>query len=135
MPNRRKPLKYTMVDYAYSQIYNTQSPRTCDTLYAVLTDWFILGMQTGMRKLEWCQGRHLLHKTGHVISNRDNPPSSFILQDLVFERANGVHCDSSRQYFINDTSIVKIRWSFQKNGNNGEVLLCRLNQKTKLVAQ
>ncbi len=76
-----------------------------------------------MRKSEWCEDMHLLHKTGQVIPNRDNPRSAFKFENFAFKRAsNGVSCDNSRQYFINDESIVKIRWRFQKNGNNGEVL-------------
>ena len=62
MPNRREPLTYTMVDHLCHMVYNNTSPLSCDCLESVLADWLILGMQTGMRKSEWCQDRYLPQK-------------------------------------------------------------------------
>ena len=56
-----------------------------DTLEAALVDWFIIGMQTGMRKSEWYQDRYNLEKTKHINLNRDGSVSIFILEDFTFE--------------------------------------------------
>ena len=129
MPNRREPLTFAMVDCAYSTTNHASPSSPDDTLHAALTDWLILGMQTGMRKSEWCQDRHILRKTGQVIPNRDGSASAFLLTDFTFEKSNGVRCDNSRHMYIQDATIVKIRWRFQKNGNNGEVLSYMANNK------
>ena len=63
MPNRRESLTYRMVDYLFTMVHNGSSPKLDDSS-ATLADWLILGMQTGMRKLEWCQDRYVLSKTG-----------------------------------------------------------------------
>ena len=126
MPNRREPLTYAMVDYACS-LLPPSPPSDAAALDEAITDWFILGMQTGMRKSEWCQDRHLLRKTGQVIPNRDGSSSAFIIEDFTFESATGVRCDNSRHNHITNASAVRIRWRFQKNGNNGEILTYAAN--------
>ena len=62
MPNRREPLTFLMVDKLSSLSYGQNSRVVNDSLEATLTDWFILGMHTGMRKSEWCQDRYILQK-------------------------------------------------------------------------
>ena len=128
MPNRREPLTYAMVDLSFTQVYGSVSSQFNDSLEAALTDWFILGMQTGMRKSEWCQDRHILNTTGTVIPNRDGSPSAFIFSDFTFEQLHGVHCNNSRLIHITNATIVKLKWRFQKNNNNGEVLSYMLNE-------
>ena len=71
MPNRSEPLTFPMVDRAYLLPYGPAPKTPNDSLTAALIDWFIIGMQTCMRKSEWCQDRYLLQKTGKVILNRD----------------------------------------------------------------
>ena len=122
MPNRREPLTFSMVDQAFSDTYGSPGPKLDDSLEAALTDWFILGMYTGMRKSEWCQDRYLIQKSGQVILNRDGSSSAFILNDFQFEYANGYQCNNDRLADLSQASLVKIHWRFQKNGNNGEIL-------------
>ena len=69
MPNRREPLTFSMVDFGFKNTL-ANSPEQ-NTLDAALTDWFIIGMQSGIRKSEWCQDRYTLQKTKQVILNRD----------------------------------------------------------------
>ena len=54
MPNRREPLTFSMVDRGFSSSYGSIADTPNDSLEAALTDWFILAMQTGMRKSGWC---------------------------------------------------------------------------------
>ena len=129
MPNRREPITYSMVDHLVSttQISNISK---LDSLPAALADWFILGMQTGMRKSEWCQDRHILSKTGHVTTNRDGSPSAFTFDDLTFEGTKGCRIINLRTTPIRDAKMIKLRWRFQKNGNNGEVLTYMSNDSS-----
>ena len=64
--------------------YTVTSPSQNDCSDAALADWFILGMQTGMRKSEWCQDRYILQKTQKVLQNKDGSPSAFTFSDMVF---------------------------------------------------
>ena len=118
MPNRREPLTFSMVDFSFKTTLAISPDH--NTLEAALTDWFIIGMQSGMRKSEWCQDRYTLQKTKQVIFNRDGSSSAFIFDDFTFEKICGVRCDNSRSSVIQQAALVKIRWCFQKNGNNGE---------------
>ena len=127
MPNRREPLTYVMADLSFSQTYGLSPLKANDSLEAALTDWLTLGMQTGMRKSEWYQDRHILNTTGTFIPNRDGSPSAFILSDFMFEKLYGVQCDNSRLFHITDATIIKLKWRFQKNNNNGEILSYMLN--------
>ena len=122
MPNRHEPLTFSMGDKGFSLSYGSNADTPNDSLEAALTDWFILAMQTGMRKSEWCQDRYLLQKTGKVILNRDGSASAFLFSDFVFEQSNGYRCNNSRLIHIQSASLVKICWRFQKNGTNGEIL-------------
>ena len=58
VPNRREPLTYKIVDYAYNEVLsNLVNTRDYvpDNLYESITDWLILGMHAGMCLSEWCQ--------------------------------------------------------------------------------
>ena len=122
MPNRREPLTFSMVDTGFLTAYGSTANKFNDSLDAALTDWFILAMQAGMRKSEWCQDRYLLQKSGKVILNRDGSASAFIFSDFTFEQSNGYRCNNHRSMHIHSASLVKICWRFQKNGTNGETL-------------
>ena len=127
MPNRREPLTYSMVDHLFNITHTPLMKPQNDTLPASVLDWFILGMQTGMRKSEWCQDRYLLKKKQQVILNRDGSPSAFILDDFTFQGPRGQRIDNSRNATISNAKFVQIRWRFQKNGNNGETLTYMAN--------
>ena len=121
MPYRRETLTL-MVDFAYNKYYNPSSPAEQDTLDAALVNWLIIGMQTWMRKSEWCQDRYSLQKTKQVILNRDGTSSAFIFEDFTFEKTCGVRCNNHRFMSIHKADLFKSCWRYQKNGNNGEVL-------------
>ena len=108
MPSRREPLTFPMVNKLFLLSYGHQSIGVNDPLEAALTDWFILGMHTGMRKSEWCQDRYILQKTGNVINNRDGSSSAFIMDDFMFEHPIGFRCDTTRTVHIQSASLVKI---------------------------
>ena len=77
MPNRREPLTYTIVDHLYYIAYTVTSLSQNDCSDAALSDWLFLGMQTGMRKSEWCQDRYIVHKTQKVLKKIDGSLSAF----------------------------------------------------------
>ena len=66
VPNRREPLTYDMVDYAYMSLRTSMIQDTNflpDSLEECICDWLILGMQTGARLSEWCQDHKKLRKS------------------------------------------------------------------------
>ena len=92
----------------------------------------VLGMVTGFRKSEWCQTR--LTSPGQDIGrNIDGSAKGFILQDFIFENLHGVRMDNSRQASILQASVVKIRWRFQKNGDNGQILTYIANENNTVI--
>ena len=119
MPNRREPLTYKMVLQAYENLKS--SPESLDSLHSVLYDWMVLGMVTGFRKSEWCQTRQA-SSSFDIIRNIDNTPKAFVLSDFTFEDRHGVRIDNSPFSVISDAAVLKIRWRFQKNGDNGQIL-------------
>ena len=96
-----------MVDLGFAQVYESNSSAVNDCLEAALTDRFILGMQTGMRKSELCHDRHIIRIAGAVLTNRDGSPSTFTLHTFTFEKHYGIHCNNSRSNNIIDATIVK----------------------------
>ncbi len=127
MPNHREPLTYSMVDHLFNithiPIMNPQN----DTLPASVIDWFILGMQTGMRKSEWYQDRYLLRKHNKLFQ-------------IGMAHHQHLHWTtlSSKAHVVNvlitlDTLLFQMKklsnfvGTFQKNGNNGEILTYMAN--------
>ena len=50
MPNRREPLTKDMLTFLIKKSATLNLP---DGKYAVMTDWFILALQAGFRRMEW----------------------------------------------------------------------------------
>ena len=126
MPNRREPLTFAMVQQAQINLTKNGTSSFNDSLPQALGDWFLIGLVTGIRKSEWCQDRSHSSKKD-ITRNIDGSSSAFILSDFTFENKRGVRRDNSRSTSINDAEIVKIRWRFQKNNDNGQVLTYTAN--------
>ena len=115
-----------MVHQAQINLSKTGISSFNDSLPQALGDWFLIGLVTGIRKSEWCQDRSHSSKKD-ITRNIDGSSSAFILSDFTFENKRGVRRDNSRSTYINDAEIVKIRWRFQKNNDNGQVLTYTAN--------
>ena len=132
VPNRREPLTYQMVDFAYKEVTTKlveNNDYVPDNLHECLTDWFILGMQVGMRLSEWCQDKSLFQKTKKLATNIDGSVKSFILQDFCFSDENNKRRNNAPHVHISNAKNVTITWRFQKNNDNGQKLTFSANNE------
>ena len=93
-----------------------------DNLYAALADWLILGQQSGFRRKEWAQDRSHLKKFKDIQRNVDESPSAFIINDFEFRGSNNKRIDQNSNNAVNRARIVNVKWRFQKNNDNGQVI-------------
>ena len=132
VPNRREPLTYKMVDFAYQTLLERMIHDTDflpDSLEECLCDWLILGMQTGARLSEWCQDHAKLNKTKTTEKNIDGTPKAFIFNDFHFLNQNNVRRSNSYTSHIADAAHVQITWRYQKNNDNGQKLIFTENKE------
>ena len=119
MPNRREPLTKDMVTFLIKKSAALNLP---DGKYAVMTDWFILALQAGFRRMEWSQDATKLATTKSFQCNIDGSPSAFIQSDFEFRGPNGRRLVHSPSLHIDDIETVNITWRFQKNLDNGQTI-------------
>ena len=130
VPNRREPLTYKMVDFAYNEVLSNlvaNHEYVPDNIYESITDWLILGMQAGMRLSEWCQDKSQFLKNKKIASNVDGSSKSFILQDFYFSDENGRRRPNDPSVHIASAENLSITWRFQKNNDNGQKLTFSAN--------
>jgi len=112
--------KEMIYDNMLAHMLKTCSLAHPDSLDAALLDWIILGRYTGARRSEWCQDSQTVEMTTPNLAHEVPEPKAFIAADFEF-------FDSSR-HLIHDVSssstslvaYVRIRWRYQKNGDNGQ---------------
>ena len=127
MPNRSEPLTPEMVEHLYDQGKALHQ----DSALAALADWAVLCLQTGFRISEYAQAHSALHMSLHTVcaKNIDGTTKAFIHADFRFTDAHKQPVPTNRRHFA---KFVHIRWRFQKNGNNGEIIpFARNNLKVK----
>ena len=120
MPNRQEPITIDMVQQLHSQsrLSHLDSPE------CAITDWSIMGLQSGFRCSEWCQphSNKYLPLTASVTKNIDSSAAAFIASGFVLK-------DNKKRKLIISSSLDKskvvycsTRWRFQKNGDNGQII-------------
>ena len=81
-------------------------------------DWFVLGLYAGFRKSEWCQDTYQLRLNNRVALNVDGTSKAFVASDFtICSSTESASTDGLRAH-----NLVKIKWHFQKNGENGQVI-------------
>ena len=110
-----------MVEYIIDKVI-TLNDLNPHNLYTAIADWLILGEQTGFRRKEWAQDTTYLQKYNDIERNIDGTPAAFIMNDFVFKGKNNKHIDNSSNKEVNKASIVNIKWRYQKNNDNGQVI-------------
>ena len=121
MPNRKEPVTKTMVDYIIKKgdsLYGTNP----NNIYTALSDWLVLGEQTGFRRKEWAQDRAHLKKQKDAERNIDGSPAAFTLGDFEFRAEGNKRLTSQTDKHIDKAVMVNIRWRYQKNNDNGQVI-------------
>ena len=87
-----------------------------------LADWLILGQQSGFRRKEWAQDRSYVKKHKDIQRNVDGSPSAFIISDLEFRGKNNTYLDQNSTKDLQRACIVNLKWRFQKNNDNGQII-------------
>ena len=82
----------------------------------------ILNNQTGCRRKEWAQDRNYLKQYKDIQRNVDGSSAAFIMEDFEFRKENNKRINNSSHKEVNKATIDNIKWRFQKNLDNGQVL-------------
>ena len=85
-------------------------------------DWLILGEQTGFRRKEWAQDRTYLYKHKDFQRNVDGSSAVFILTDMEFRAKKNKRINNNYLVDINKAKSVNLKWRYQKNLDNGQVI-------------
>ena len=113
MPKHREPVTKEMISYIINKGKDLKNNNP-NNIYTALSDWLVLGQQTGFRRKEWAQDRTYLKKFNDIERNIDNSAAAFILRDFEFQ-AKGNNClDNFSTQEINRSSIVNITCRFKK---------------------
>ena len=121
MPNRREPLTKEMIEYIIDKGENSKKTNS-DNLYSAMGDWLVLGEQTGFRRKEWAQDRTYLHKHKDFQRNVDGSSAAFILTDMEFRAKKNKRINNNSLVEINKAKSVNLKWRYQKNLDNGQVI-------------
>ena len=127
MPNRSEPLTPEMVEYLYD--YGKANHQ--DSALAAYADWAVLSLQAGFRISEYAQSHSAQSMSNYhpCAKNIDGSSKAFIHSDFRFTGPNKSLVPNNRRY---QASFVHIKWRFQKNGCNGEIIpFARNNLKPK----
>lgn len=117
VPNRRNMITDSMM------IWLQRKAASCnqDAEVFAMVDWIILGRYTGFRQSEWCQTKATSYSTKMDLP--DNPAEAMLLADMVFLDKNERIINIKRRDFHESmVAYVQLRWRYQKNQDNGEVV-------------
>ena len=73
--------------------------------------------------MEWGQDRTHVNKRGTYQRNIDGSLSTFIQSNLKFRGPKGKCLDHIYHIIIDDVSTIHLTWRYQKNLDNGQVIL------------
>ena len=121
IPNRKEPITKELIQYIINK-GNKLSKQNPNNLYAALSDWLIIGLQAGFRKKEWAQDSSALTRSKDIQRNIDGSSAAFILEDFEFKSKNNGKLNQNNYNSIRHAPILNIRWRFQKNNDNGQVI-------------
>ncbi len=112
--DRQEPLTAWMLVYLHLQATANET-----SLASAMADWSTLGYSKGHRKGEWAQEQqNLLHysKAAH-----DGTAKAFWANDFTFQDTQHRHLPTNIATFLkHPPKSVRIRWRWQKNGDNGQ---------------
>ena len=92
------------------------------SLDSAILDWIILGRFTGARRSEWCQDGPAIEMTEPNFAHETPEPRAFIFEDFEFFDSDGKRIYTVSAAHVDVVEFVKIRWRFQKNNDNGQVI-------------
>ena len=128
VPNRREPVTKSMIAHWINSTNN--DPNSFDS---AITDWMFLGSQLGLRKSEWAQPPKNRDANSPFVLNVDGTSKNFISSDFNFHFASD-HLDTKNTSTSTNFSeksqqfdLLKVRWRFQKNNDNGQIIVFSRN--------
>ena len=86
-----------------------------DNIYWALSNWLVLGQQTGFRRREWAQDKTYPKKHNDVERNIDGSPAAFIRSDFKFLLSGNRRLNNDSKKELKKALIVDIIWCYQKN--------------------
>ena len=108
VPNRKEPVTKQMIEYVIEKGRNSYKTNP-HNLYLALSNWLILGQQTGFRRKEWAQDRTYMKKHKDIERNINGTSSAFILNDFEFRNVGNRRINNSSVKEVNKASIVNIK--------------------------
>ena len=121
VPDRREPLTKEIIKWVQNKGKKLNKTNK-HNIYTALSDWLVLGLQSGFRRKEWAQDRTYLKKHKDIQRNIDKSPSAFILQDMEFRLKNDKRIKNDCFHSIKKANMVNITWRYQKNNDNGQTI-------------
>ena len=76
----------------------------------------------GYRRKEWVQDRTYLKNHKNIQRNIDGSSAALILEYFEFIAKENKCIDNTSPKEVNKATINNIRWRFQKNNDNGQVI-------------
>ena len=118
MLNRREPVTDEMIEEMW-EICKDLDP---DSLECALLDWNILGRYLGFRLSEWAQNEE--NKRNYPLLAIDGTPLAFTFKDFQFMGKRSRHLRQPFTKLLSNLVIesVKVRWRYQKNMDNGQII-------------
>ena len=129
MPNRREPVTVAMLHKMHALCTILHD----DSLETALYDWNVLGIYYGFRLGEWAQNA----STKSIpLRSIDSSPIAFTFNDITFYGPNRKRLHQTWDTIIDTTAVaeVQLRWTVQKNLNNGETISQAKNTNIRLCA-
>ena len=130
IPNRKEPVTKQMIDYIAKKGKDLQKNNP-NNIYSALYYWLVFVEQSGMRRREWAQDRTYLKKHKDIQRNIDSSSAAFIMEDFEFRVNAHKRINNSSTKEVGKASLVNIKWRFQKNNDNGQVLSYVKDTKNK----
>ena len=130
IPNRREPITKEMIEYIINKGKSIKD--NPDNIYSAFGDWLVIGEQAGFRRKEWAQDRTYLKKYKDIQRNIDGSSAAFIMKDFEFRGSKNKRINNSSVKEVNKATINNIKWRFQKNLDNGQVISYIEDKENKL---
>jgi len=115
-----------MVQHWHTSYHNSPP----NSFQSAILDWSILGILAGFRKSEWIQDTFDFRKTSDFKRNVDGTVTAFIAND--FQLSSPSICMKSKTKCAPLPSQLKIRWRYQKNNQNGQIITFTRNDENPI---
>ena len=110
--------KEVVTDGMFEYIDEIASCSSDDSLASAFKDWAAWSRYSGPRRAEWCQTRMTIYDTPE---NGPDEASAIRIDDIQCFDDRGRLVTPENASF-RQVAYIAVRWRFQKNGNNGEII-------------